>query len=351
MKPTARQSGNLMIDLIVGILLLAIISISAGGVLSNLFQRSADAYERVQSTWLANSVMEYYSGKEFADIEAANISNDEKFTPDPRLVANVTVDWVTIDGDNIEASAEETSFKKIIVNANNNVSDNSVTLKTIISDGTGPGPGGPGPGVWTDLRAGNTFTHGNDAGKDIRYRSGMNMVQDANGMYFTGADPWASWVKFESLGWTRGTNKTLEWIMTNPTSSMMIGISSDAINEDYNLQYIQGEMYAYYQNPTKFFALYGNNGTPGTAGVHNGIAENINSNEVYKIRFENDGGRGETFTLFELPSAEQGDWDDESTLITTVIIGGTLAPDETNLFPAIIPRAGGAQRFIAVKVE
>jgi len=134
MKPAARQSGNLMIDLIVGILLLAIISISAGGVLSNLFQRSADAYERVQSTWLANSVMEYYSGKEFANIEADNI-NDEKFTPDTRLVANVTVDWVTIDGDNIEASAEETSFKKIIVNANNNVSDNSVTLKTIINDG------------------------------------------------------------------------------------------------------------------------------------------------------------------------------------------------------------------------
>jgi type II secretory pathway pseudopilin PulG len=134
MKPAARQSGNLMIDLIVGILLLAIISISAGGVLSNLFQRSADAYERVQSTWLANSVMEYYSGKEFANIEADNI-NDEKFTPDTRLVANVTVDWVTIDGDNIVASAEETSFKKIIVTANNNVSDNSVTLKTIINDG------------------------------------------------------------------------------------------------------------------------------------------------------------------------------------------------------------------------
>jgi hypothetical protein len=79
--------------------------------------------------------MEYYSGKEFADIGADNISNDVKFTPDTRLVANVTVDWVTIDGDNIEASAEETSFKKIIVTANNNVSDNSVTLKTIINDG------------------------------------------------------------------------------------------------------------------------------------------------------------------------------------------------------------------------
>ena len=134
MKPAARQSGNLMIDLIVGILLLAIISISAGGVLSNLFQRSADAYERVQSTWLANSVMEYYSGKEFANIEADNI-NDEKFTPDPRLVANVTVDWVTINDELIAGSDEETSFKKIIVTANNNVSDNSVTLKTIINDG------------------------------------------------------------------------------------------------------------------------------------------------------------------------------------------------------------------------
>ena len=178
MKPAARQSGNLMIDLIVGILLLAIISISAGGVLSNLFQRSADAYERVQSTWLANSVMEYYSGKEFANIEADNI-NDEKFTPDPRLVANVTVDWVTINDELIAGSDEETSFKKIIVNANNNVSDNSVTLKTIISAGGGESgaESGCGGNGWIDCQTGT----------DVLFVGAKNGTFEITNITFTGA--------------------------------------------------------------------------------------------------------------------------------------------------------------------
>ena len=56
----------------------------------------------------------------------------------------------------------------------------------------------------------------------------MSLTRDANGMSFAGSTPWSSWVKFESLGWTRGTNQTVSWVFTTPTGAMMIGIGSDA---------------------------------------------------------------------------------------------------------------------------
>lgn len=205
--------------------------------------------------------------------------------------------------------------------------------------------------AWQDLRlGGDSFTDGNASGNDIRYRSGMALVRDANGMYFTGLNPWSSWVKFESLGWARGTDQTLEWIFTNPTAAMMIGIGSDATNETSTAQFREAEVEAYFQNSTILYGLYGNNGTPGTDGNQaNGSA--ITAAGVFKVKFEDDGDVGDTFTLYEIPSANPSDWDDESTVINTFTIGGTLNPNEANIMPFIIPNNGGAQRFIAVKVE
>ncbi len=205
--------------------------------------------------------------------------------------------------------------------------------------------------TWKDLRSGgDSFTDGNGAGNDIRYRSGMSMSRDANGMYFSGASPWSSWVKFESLGWTRGTNQTVQWIFTNPDGGMMIGIGSDATNETSTAQYAQAEVEAYFDNSTNMWGLYGNNGTVGSAGNQSNSTA-ISSGGVYKIKFENDGDAGDTFTLYQIPSAAPGDWDNETNVITTFSIGGSLHPDETNIMPFIIPRNGGTQRFIAVKVE
>ncbi len=238
------------------------------------------------------------------------------------------------------------------------------TYDIIISNGGVPNTQWAGNGVgmlsvsgasWVDLRAGgDTFTHGNGAGNDIRYHAGMNMNRDANGMYFTGFNPWSSWVKFESLGWARGTNKTLQWIFTPPNGYMMIGIGSDATNESNNSQYAQAEVEAYFQNANKMWGLYGNKGTVGSSG-NQGSSTSVNSaacpSQVLKIKFENDGDLGDTFTLYCLPSANVDDWDNESTVLRTMTIGGTINPDETNIMPFIIPRNGGSQRFIAVKVE
>jgi len=204
---------------------------------------------------------------------------------------------------------------------------------------------------WLDLRlGGDVFTVGNGAGNDIRHRAGMTVSRDANGMFFTGSTPWSSWVKFESLSWARGTNQTVEWIFTAPTSFMMIGIGSTATNETATDQYRQGEVEAYFNSSTQFWGLYGNNGTPGATGNQTANTA-ISSTGVFKVKFEGDGDAGDTFTLYEIPSASDTDWDDETTVITTFTIGGTLNPNETNIMPFIIPQNGGVQRFLAVKVE
>lgn len=206
--------------------------------------------------------------------------------------------------------------------------------------------------VWIDLRLnGDTFTDGNGAGNDIRYKSGMSMTRDVDGMYFNGANPWSSWVKFESLAWTRGENKTLQWIFTRPSSSMMIGIGSDATDENSSKQYRQAECEAYFSNSNTLYGLYGNNGIIG-----NSVSQQVNTSisggsGVFKIKFTNDSTiNSGVFSIYELPSADENDWGDESNLInsfTNTLIGA----DELNIMPFIIPRNGGSQRFIALKIS
>ena len=209
------------------------------------------------------------------------------------------------------------------------------------------------PSNWRDLRlGGDVFTSGTTAGQNIRYRTGMNLLRDVNGMYFTGLDPWGSWVKFESLGWTRGTTQTIEWIFTRPDNFMMIGIGSTATNETSNSQWNQAETQAYFQSSSLLWGLYGNNGTPGNFGNQaNNVSLASCASNVFKLRFTNDGSVGGQTTLYCLPSALQNDWDDIGTVMTTFVIGGTLNPGQANIMPFIIPRNGGTQRFIAVRVQ
>jgi hypothetical protein len=205
--------------------------------------------------------------------------------------------------------------------------------------------------TWIDLRSGgDSFTSGNAAGNDIRYQSAMTLNRDTSGMYFTGTNPWSSWVKFESMRWNRGTNKTLQWIFSSPDSNMMIGIGSNATNETATDQYRQAEIEAYFSSSTSLWGLYGNNGTIGATGSQSN-SQTITTGTILKIKFEEDGDAGDRFTLYQLPSANPIDWNDESTILTSLIIGGSLNPDESIIMPFIIPTSGGSQRFIALKVE
>lgn len=200
---------------------------------------------------------------------------------------------------------------------------------------------------WKDLRfGGDPFT----LGTNIRIRSGMTVLRDAFGMHFSGLNPWSSWVKFTGCAWTRGQNKTIQWVFTRPDAAMMIGIGSDATNEGAGDQYRQGEIHAYFQSSTTMWGLYGNNGTVGGTG-NQGVSAALGSFAAWKVKFEGDGGQGSLFTLYGLNGVNVSDWDDETNVINSFTVGGSLNPDEPNLMPFIIPRTGGTQRFLALKVE
>ncbi len=124
---------------------------------------------------------------------------------------------------------------------------------------------------------------------------------------------------------------------------------STATNETNTAQYAQAEVQAYFSGSTNFWGLYGNNGSIGSAGSQgNGISI---STGAYKIKFEQDGEVGKQFTLYKLSSANESDWDDKSNMLKTFVIEGSLNPDERNIMPFIIPRSGGSQRFVAIKID
>ena len=128
-------------------------------------------------------------------------------------INSTTVNSPTSIDINVTSGVTETTYDIVVDNAgidNTAWTGNGVDMIEVITS------------TWVDLRAGwDTFTNGNAAGNDIRHRADMTMVRDANGMYFNWSNPWSSWVKFESLAWTRGTNQTLDWIFTTPTAAMM----------------------------------------------------------------------------------------------------------------------------------
>ncbi len=208
--------------------------------------------------------------------------------------------------------------------------------------------------LWKDLRLwGETFTHWNWAWNDIRYKAGMTLARDANWMHFSGVAPWSSWVKFESLWWTRGDTRTIEWIVTQPSSYMMFWIWSDATDENSTAQYNQAEVVTYFQNSTTMWWFYWNNWTI-WINWNQSLSTALSgcSSQVFKTKVTNDWTVWSgVFTIYCLPSAWLADWDDETTIIATANLWGTLNPDEANLMPFIIPQSASTQRFIAVRVQ
>ncbi len=133
MKFSTNKKGNALVDLIIGIVILGLVSISVVGAYTSLISMVTNAFRNSQTSWFGNSVMEIYSAKDFDDIAD---SADFTLPQFPGYTADITVTHKDIDlsTSTFDGGNEESQYKEIIVAANN-VSDNSVTLKTIINDG------------------------------------------------------------------------------------------------------------------------------------------------------------------------------------------------------------------------
>lgn len=202
---------------------------------------------------------------------------------------------------------------------------------------------------WLFLGTGGySFTHGNASDRDIRYRDTMTLIQDAQGIYFEGENPWASWVKFEFLRWNRGEGKTLKMVLQNTRRVMMAGLGSTEIDESSNSMFYQGEL-QFYHNHRNLIGLYGNTGQ-----LWNGTQTSINTSlqgQIHRLEIENDGAINSVVRFYNLPSANASDWDDLSTLIYEGQVGSNHTPDSPVLLPLVVPRDGEETKIIAVQVS
>ena len=203
--------------------------------------------------------------------------------------------------------------------------------------------------TWMDFSTnGESITHGNAAGNDIRYKSGMTLKRDAAGMWFEGVSIWSCWMKVEKLAWNRGENKTYQMILTS-SNTRMVGFAGDDTNEGSgSQQYWEAEVNVHFDNSNNIWGLYGK--TLSNSHWNQSASKSYSSGDVLKLKFENDGQEGSVLRIYKLPSADPSDWDDESNLFHSITIPATANHDSDRIMPFAIPNSGNSGRFIAAKV-
>ena len=200
----SRAAGNLLIDLVIGVALLGLIAAMLAGTYSNLIQRSVDSFETTRATWMANSAMEVISGYPFADPvfvdgsigvdghESVMTTFDDIDDFDgynfilesyPAYTGSVAVSWAEVNAGAITESEPPTSFKKIVVTAQNDMLSNPVSLTTIMS-AAGSGVGG-GSQIIAEEELNNSFDTAQRIPRTSFYATANPDVGDDN-------NPWAS---------------------------------------------------------------------------------------------------------------------------------------------------------------
>ena len=204
------------------------------------------------------------------------------------------------------------------------------------------------PSSWYFLgNGGHSFTHGNEADKDIRYRDTMTLVQNDEGIMFEGENPFNSWVKFEFLKWNRGENKTLKFIFTITQKLMAIGIGSTDTGEAEDTVYYYEPELQIYLNDRKFLSYIGNGGEP-FDGQSTNVDQTLTSKH-HRLEIEGDGSPGSTVRIYDLPSNSSIDWEDSSILAYEGVVPSNHTADDPILMPFCVPRQGKTT-IVAVQV-
>jgi len=197
----SRAAGNLLIDLVIGVALLGLIAAMLAGTYSNLIQRSVDSFETTRATWMANSAMEVISGYPFADPvfvdgsigvdghESVMTTFDDIDDFDgynfilesyPAYTGSVAVSWAEVNAGAITESEPPTSFKKIVVTAQNDMLSNPVSLTTIMSTA-----GSGGAQIIAEEEQNNSFATAQEIPRTSFYATENPDVGNAN-------NPWAT---------------------------------------------------------------------------------------------------------------------------------------------------------------
>ena len=134
-----NKHGNALVDLIVGVMILGLVSISVVGAYNSLISMATNAFRNSQSSWFGNSVMEIYSAKTFDDITTNDSFTISQFSG---YTANVTVEPKDVDLSNasIDDGDESSNYKQISVVISGPGAEEILTYTTLRSNCNQEGP-------------------------------------------------------------------------------------------------------------------------------------------------------------------------------------------------------------------
>ena len=136
------NKGDALIDVIVGVTLIAIIAWSSHDAILNLTKQSQQMFQVNRATWIASTVIEIISGYPFDDLdnftkEEFSAAIDQSYAEEyPDFTADISVSYLNVVGGNtpsITPTDTPTDYKKIQVTVNVPDMVNPVVLQTIRS--------------------------------------------------------------------------------------------------------------------------------------------------------------------------------------------------------------------------
>ena len=140
MLHSLKKKGNALVDLIIGMIIMGLVSISVVGAYTSLMSMASNAFRNSKASWMGNSVMEIYSAKAFDDIETNDsFTLDDQF---PGYTANVTVveKDVNLSTNTIEDGDASSNYKEITAVISGLGVDDILTYKTLRSNCVEEGP-------------------------------------------------------------------------------------------------------------------------------------------------------------------------------------------------------------------
>lgn len=213
--------------------------------------------------------------------------------------------------------------------------------------------------TWMDLRDGSglNFTIGTNTSSDLRIRSGMQVVRDGNGVYFTGREPLNSVGQFrgnvfrsipDSPGtlWERGQNRKLSVIfgLSAGTYGMAIGGERSSINA--NNQTREWELGLFFAGVDELIELVGESNR--TQRVNGGTLDDQITN--YRLEITNDGGPTGVVTLHALPDNSVTSWEISNPVVIEPITNPSFLFRSNNLFLTVMPEPDSQNYVTAIRI-
>lgn len=205
--------------------------------------------------------------------------------------------------------------------------------------------GHPAPLPWFDCREGGFDFSNVQIGSVPHHKDATKynplVVRDPEGQYCSKSYRFKSWIKYNDLSFTRGSDKKVSFVFKTKNRMWMVGIGSDQMDNTSRYPFYEAECMVYiFKNQIRGF--YG--GGPGNKDRKMFRINGIDKEKTYKITIEKDGNG-----LITLSEVDASDFEKNIKVLGSFETGNDAS--SANLFPMILPDKGKEAKLIAVRVE